>query len=130
MRVNDDYSECNVEQQIHDAESVFNFWRRVLKLRSQFRDIFVYGRFEMVEHDHDCVMCYKRISASAVATVIMNFSGHQQVWNIPPGVAGKWDSGRVILSNYENRGIREDYQVILRPFEAVVTCENQIQHHL
>jgi oligo-1,6-glucosidase len=33
MRVNDDYSFCNVASQIDDPDSVLSFWKQALKVR-------------------------------------------------------------------------------------------------
>ena len=123
MRVNDDYTKCNAEQQLADATSVFNFWHRVLQLRRQHKDIFIYGRFEMVVHDHPSIICYQRICDDGEATVILNFIDDEQEWSPPPSVVAACRNGREILANYpiaRDMGCR---RLQLRPFEARVILE-------
>ena len=130
MRVNDDYVQCNAEEQLFDADSVFTFWRRVLKLRKRFWDILVYGRFEMVKHNNETLFCYRRIYNMAVATIILNFSDQQQLWSPPPDVRLAWKNGKEVLANYSTRRVLTERNVSVKPFEAVVLIEGQSAHHL
>ncbi|KAH6672204.1 glycoside hydrolase superfamily [Halenospora varia] len=49
MRVNDDYQKWNVASQIDDEDSVLSYWKEILALRRKEQDVFVYGRFEMLD---------------------------------------------------------------------------------
>ncbi|UPK97544.1 hypothetical protein LCI18_008479 [Fusarium solani-melongenae] len=81
MRVNDDFSDWNVAQQEKDEDSVLAFWRQVLKLRQQEKDVFVYGRFDILpEYEHsEHVFVYTMTSYDGrVALVLLSFSDKEQ----------------------------------------------------
>lgn len=130
MRVNDDIEECNAQHQLVDPGSVFHFWQRILHLRKQHKDIFVYGRFELVEHDNSSIICYQRISNHDVATMVLNFVDYGQEWSLPPVVRAAWRDGRAILTNYPAAERKVDQNLYLRPFEAVVMLESHTKHRL
>ncbi|SPQ18476.1 1478d661-a025-4ccd-8bc5-a3f9bd957fc4 [Thermothielavioides terrestris] len=129
MRVNEDYLHCNAEQQQRDPSSVFAYWQRLLWLRKQHADIFVYGSFELLAADDPAVVCYRRVHASAgAATVVLNFTDGEYAWEAPPGVVKAWEGARRILANYAEPGeIRKHSAAVvcLRPFEAVVLLEER-----
>ena len=51
MRVNDNYKEINVEDQDGDDHSLLNFYRKLLKLRGEYKDLFVYGEMKFLDFD-------------------------------------------------------------------------------
>ena len=130
MRVNDDYAQCNAEQQLSDPSSVFAFWQRILQLRRQYIDIFIYGAFEIVEHDSPSVICYRRICDSAVATIVLSFADDEQEWSVPPKVAVTLAKGKEVLSNYANASKIEGQKLSLKPFEIIVVIESKTKSHL
>ncbi|KAH7303897.1 family 13 glycoside hydrolase [Stachybotrys elegans] len=84
MRVNDDYKQWNVAAQEGDDGSVLAFWREMLALRQREKDVFVYGRFAMLEEykDSEDVFVYTMTSYDGkTALVLLNFSDaeHQVV---------------------------------------------------
>jgi len=131
MRVNDDYVNCNAEQQQTDPASVFAYWCQVLRLRKQYVDVLVYGSFELLAAEDPSVLCYRRDHASGTATVVLNFTGDEYEWSVPPTVASSWAVGSQILGNYpESAKLGSDGIVRLKPFEAVVLMEQHEAIHL
>ena len=124
MRVNDDYMECNAKQQISESDSVFSFWRRVLQLRHLYVDVFVYGRFEMVDIGHPSVFCYIRIGASATATIITNFKDNSERWVVPKELWPMLGKAKTILTNSGTLCEIQDHIMFLKPFEAFVLLED------
>ncbi|KAF4428943.1 glycoside hydrolase family 13 [Fusarium acutatum] len=130
MRVNDDYTQCNAEQQLADATSVFFHWRRVLELRRQYWGVFIYGQFEMVDREHPAVFCYNRIGRTASATIVANFTEEEQEWSPPQATVDSLRNGTIVLANYETRGELRGRCLTLRPFESFVVLEQESGHHL
>lgn len=52
MRVHDDFGRINVKSQLGDPGSVLEFWKRLLKIRKKYPDLFVHGAFRPL-HDDD-----------------------------------------------------------------------------
>ncbi|KAK6361001.1 hypothetical protein TWF730_007116 [Orbilia blumenaviensis] len=88
MRVNDNYPSLNAQSQEGDPNSALEFWRRILKLRKQYPDLFVSGNFELINLESNGVgnnvgLYWKRSSQEGSherrsgALIVMNFSPTQ-----------------------------------------------------
>ncbi|KAH7309711.1 glycoside hydrolase superfamily [Stachybotrys elegans] len=81
MRVHDDYKSINVDAQRRDPQSVLNFYKRVLLLRKQYRDIFIHGKFTLLDPEDEAVFTYVKeergdrdTSSQRRAVVVLNMS--------------------------------------------------------
>lgn len=74
MRVHDDYAHVNAVQQGADQDSVLSFWKRVLRLRRQHKDVFVYGAFEMLDPEGMDSIVFRKTAREGTAVVVLNFS--------------------------------------------------------
>ncbi|KAH8681656.1 trehalose-6-phosphate hydrolase, partial [Xylariales sp. PMI_506] len=84
IRVIDDYKEVNAAAQLADDDSVWHFWRAALADRKARKDVFVYGDFEELHHEHPQVYSYLRTSpAGEKWLVVLNFSNRQVEWVVP-----------------------------------------------
>jgi alpha-glucosidase len=92
MRVNDDYRECNAKQQQADKNSVLAFWRKMLTLRNQYRDVFVYGNFEVIDESDEKVFCFTKEWKREKALVVLNFTGEPQGFGVEDVVGIKGHS--------------------------------------
>ena len=126
MRVNDDFKEVNVAAQINGpraSESVHAFWKRSLELRKKEKEVYVYGDFELLDHEEDPhkleVLAYRRWSKDRNVVVILNFSGKSLQWKLVDGMkVNKWSVG-----NYDEKdlhGKATSGLVELKPWEALV----------
>jgi glycosidase len=97
MRVNDNYTHWNAAAQANPG-SVLSYWRRVLALRKEERDVFIYGDFNLVVPEHEDVFAYSRSFGSRMAVVVCNMREVAVRFEIPEEVRGvdKW-----WLGNYE-----------------------------
>ena len=112
--VNEDYLEWNAAEEEKDPESVLNYWRSILKIRKEWKDILIYGRFEMVTSIEDeKVLAFKRTTSDKSAIVICNFSSDAVLWTIPE----EFENSKVILSNYDRSKVSGP-SVELKPYEA------------
>ncbi|KAK7426215.1 hypothetical protein QQZ08_007244 [Neonectria magnoliae] len=87
MRVHDDYRDINAAKQTNDPGSILNFYKYALKMRKEYRDLFVFGSFELLDPDNESVFAYIKESsvprgldgASRKALVILNMSQEEKV---------------------------------------------------
>jgi len=126
MDVHDDFKEWNAEQQTSDTESPYNYWGTMLKLRKEYKDIFVYADFKLVSPEDDNVFAYTRsFDEKHVGLVVTNFRDHVSEWTVPSDAA-EYLELPVILANYSGgpqlQGDRT--KVSLRPFEAFVCASS------
>ncbi|CAG8898973.1 unnamed protein product [Penicillium egyptiacum] len=96
MSIHTDYPTWNVVNAVADQNSSFHHWRRVLKIRKQYLDIFIYGSFEMLNLDMDeDVIAYIRavdpatgsdngqVTVPSQALVVASFSVDEIWWTVP-----------------------------------------------
>ena len=89
MRTNDTYKEINVAAQLHDPSSVLSFWKQMLKMRKQFKDLFIHGEFEEFEMENENTFVFGKKFGQDRAIVVLNFTAREQVF-MRPEVGGKW----------------------------------------
>lgn len=75
LKVNSNYPEINVEKQEKDADSVLNYYRRLVAVRKspEYKNVFTYGEFEPEYADTDTVMAYYRFDGEKRMLVVANF---------------------------------------------------------
>ncbi|OBT79788.1 hypothetical protein VF21_01395 [Pseudogymnoascus sp. 05NY08] len=129
MRVNPDYVKWNAEDQVGKPTSVFTYWQNLLKTRKLYKNILVYGSFEMVDRAHKFVFCYRRAYGTAVATVLLNFSKQDVEWTVPPDVL-RTTNVAPLIHNYEDVRQAIDGKIHMRPFEAQVWIEDGYKANL
>lgn len=111
MRVHDEYPELNVELQIGDAESVLNFYKRVLKLRKQYNSL-TRGTFRLYEPDDENTMIYTKVLAGQCLLVVLNWTEERQSYTIPSDL--NIDQPQVLIGNGSGS------LGVLEPFEGVI----------
>ena len=115
MRVNDNYEEINAAAQIGDPGSARGCWQQVLEKRKMYKDIFVYGDFELIDEPNDTVFAYKRKATSGqTALVACNFSSAMVSWKLA------WEAKEVLIST--NGKTLQDLsggEIQLEPWEAI-----------
>ncbi|CUM55866.1 uncharacterized protein AC631_05371 [Debaryomyces fabryi] len=111
--INEDYVEWNAAEEDKDPDSVLNYWRRVLKIRKEWKDAFIYGKFEMVTNvEEERVLAFKRTNNDISALIVCNFSNDASPWTIPE----EFENGKILLSNYNRSKITGVN--VLKPYEA------------
>lgn len=90
MRVNDNYPKINVTNESAKSDSLLNFWKRMIGLRKEYKDIFVYGTFTLVDTDDDIFAFIKEGEDGKRATTVANMSSKAVPWK---------PSSRLLLSN-------------------------------
>jgi oligo-1,6-glucosidase len=125
MRVNDDYPSWNASLQVPDESSVRAHWKRILLLRKQYKDVLIYGDFEMLTKEDPAVIAYRRVYGKQQALVMLNFTNKEVRWEAPQEreeiialLKVEWAK----LKNYNELRI-EGGAVVLRAFEAVMFIE-------
>ncbi|KAJ5109906.1 Glycoside hydrolase superfamily [Penicillium argentinense] len=109
MRAHDLYPEINVKNQEGDSQSVLSFWKNVLRLRKEYRELFIHGAFEVLDFENLQTFCFTKSRDYKQALVILNFTSEIQ----PFTQADKVSDMRLLVGNYEKSAGE-----MLRPFEG------------
>ncbi|KAF2740383.1 glycoside hydrolase [Polyplosphaeria fusca] len=78
MRALDDAAICNAKQQQSDKSSVLSFWKRMLQLRKQYSDLFVFGEFDLLDKSNLEVFTFTKTWQNKKALVVLNFTAEEQ----------------------------------------------------
>ena len=113
IKVNKNYKEVNAEKQVNDPDSVFSYYKQLIRLRHE-NEIIVYGDYELLEPDSDEVYIYTRHLGNEHLMIMCNFTDHdvdasEDTFERIPADAEK------LIGNY-----KDDAKKTLRPYEAKV----------
>ncbi|MGD9886740.1 MAG: alpha-glucosidase C-terminal domain-containing protein, partial [Bacilli bacterium] len=108
-----DYRKINVKSQINNPRSIFAYYQNIIKIRLNplYKDIFVYGTYDLILNDHPQVYAYLRRWEKDTILVLANMKSQKVLL---PKLDYQIKS--IILSNYQ----REFFSQELLPFEAIV----------
>ncbi|UVJ38633.1 alpha-glucosidase [Arthrobacter sp. CJ23] len=112
LAVNPNHGRVNAERQYSDADSVFNYFQKLIRVRHSL-PVVAYGDFTPLLEDHSHVYAYTRAYQNDQLLVLSNLSGqNQQVV-----VGTEWKDATLILGNYQeaSNATKE-----LRPWETRV----------
>jgi oligo-1,6-glucosidase len=117
ISVNPNYKEVNVEQAVADPDSIFHYYKQLIKLRKE-NNVIVYGTYDLLLDDHEQIYAYTRTLKKEKLLVILNFSDHRPVFRLPEDMICR--DVEVLISNYEQPEEPDVSSIKLRPYEAVV----------
>lgn len=110
IRVNPNYTIINAKAQLEDENSIFNYYKKLIKLRKEY-DVFVSGKFELLFEDDPRIFAYTRTTNNEVLLVICNFYESEVEFKLPK----KYNKDKqLLISNYSS----DNKNNILLPYEA------------
>ncbi|KDN47549.1 glycoside hydrolase family 13 protein [Tilletiaria anomala UBC 951] len=93
MRINDNYKDgINVEDQVHDPDSVLAFWKQAIAMRQARPALFVHGTYEPLDHENQHTFSFLKRAEDGkgtVAYIVLNFSEKQQTFTLPTELQGR-----------------------------------------
>lgn len=95
LKVNANYKEINVKRQENDADSVLNYYRRLVAVRKspEYKEVFTYGKFVPMYQDTETIMAYYRENENQRVLVAANFGKEAAELKL------EYPVKRVVLSN-------------------------------
>jgi len=110
-RVNDNYTEINAKAQQGDQDSLLNFWRSMIKLRKEHKDMFVYGHFDTLDYENSSIFSFVKTDGKEKCLCVANFTKESQSFDIKALTDGK--QGKILAGN-----VAQQEENKLQPFEA------------
>ena len=111
LGVNPNYTEINARSQLHDENSVFHYYKKLIQLRKE-NSIFVEGDFTLLLPEDENIFAYVREYEGRKLLVFANFT-NQEVFCESLEL---WKSGKTLIRNYKD----ETSGTMLRPYEAFI----------
>lgn len=125
LAVNPNYTQINVEEQAHRADSVLSYYKKLLGLRKHpdYREIFTYGMFAPAYETEEWILAYDRTLEAADACIRVAANFGTQAVTLP--LEHRFASCEVLLSNVGKerevqQEIAESGMFTLESCEAVV----------
>jgi oligo-1,6-glucosidase len=115
MRANPSYESINAESHVEDPASTFNYWSSMLAARKKYKDVLVYGNFQLLDRADEKILTFERQAETGEKIlVVCNFSPDKLQWK---GEVG--EVKEVVLSNY-GRTVSDfrDGRVTMDAYEA------------
>ena len=125
LGVNPNYTEINARSQLHDENSVFHYYKKLIQLRKE-NSIFVEGDFTLLLPEDENIFAYVREYEGRKLLVAANFTDKEvecpllKEWGVPAdedGAAKSRDNGvKLLIHNYNDLPSQQK----LRPYEAMM----------
>lgn len=115
LPVNPNYREINAASQLHDPDSIFCFYQKLIRLRKENR-MLIDGDFTMLSPDEGKVIAYSRRLGKEIWIAVHNFS-EQGTHFSHAALTGK---KTLLLSNYPAPALLDEGEHSLRPYETLL----------
>ena len=112
--MNPNYKEINVYAQQTDANSILNFYKKMVALKKE-HEVFSYGTYDLLLEDHPQIYAYTRTLHDEKVVVISNISKSEAVYD---ETAFKLECNRLLLNNYEVEEHEAVNTITLKPYET------------
>ncbi|WP_418966067.1 glycoside hydrolase family 13 protein [Cetobacterium sp.] len=115
IKVNENYKEINVQNQINDKNSIYNHYKNLISLKKNSKTL-THGKFKLVLEDDRHVFAYLRELDNERYLILSNLSENEKVLNLSEFNIKNED---IIISNYKviDKSLEN---FIIRPYESVV----------
>ncbi|HRQ39190.1 MAG TPA: alpha-glucosidase [Chloroflexota bacterium] len=117
IKMNPNYPEINVRQALADPNSIFYYYRQLIRLRKQY-PVIVYGTYDLILDAHEQIYAFTRTLDEERLLVMLNFSADTAVFTLPPHIS--FTDKDLLISNYEVSTADDIRLLTLHPFEARV----------
>lgn len=115
--VNPNYKAINAEEQTGRADSVFHYYKELIRLRHE-NEIIVYGKYELISPESEEIYAYRRLLDQEKLLVVCNFTQKEVEYILPETESKDMEQARVLIGNCGRE--RLEAKMVLKPYEAVV----------
>ncbi|WP_435923674.1 glycoside hydrolase family 13 protein [Paenibacillus sp. DYY-L-2] len=120
--INPNYKEINVEKAMKDPDSIYHYFKKLIRLRKE-HEALVYGTYELILPDHDCIYGYTRTLGNEKLLVLVNMFAEEAEFELSGelAVAVAQPSAELLLTNDPDAQGKEALSGnLLKPYEARV----------
>ncbi len=117
IKVNPNYPAINVQQALADPNSVYHYYRKLIRLRKE-NPVMVYGIYDLILDDHPEIYAFTRTLGDDRLLVMLNFTGATPRFDLPGHVS--FSGHALLIGNYEVDPAEDIQHITLRPYEARV----------
>ena len=115
LKVNTNYKYINVATEINDKNSPLNYFKKMIQLRKNNKELFVYGKYELIDKANPNVFAYTRTSAKEKILVLLNFNKEISLVALPKG----YSLGDELINNLQPLKLQGS-DISLQPYQACI----------
>lgn len=116
IKVNPNYVQINVEQQLTQTDSILNYYRQLIQLRKQ-KQTLLFGQYQLILPDHPQIYAYIRQLKHEKIVVITNLTQKSAVYEYADFDV-KYN--QLCLANISVDPHRDSHKIKLKPYESRV----------
>ena len=109
----DNYNIINASNSVNDPNSVYNYYKSLIKIRKDY-EVISNGNIVPIMKDDERVLAYIRENNDKQVLVICNFFGEEVNIKLDKKFVSK--DSKILISNYKEVNLKEDMN--LRPYES------------
>ena len=117
IKVNPNYPKINAAQAIAEPESIFHYYRQLIRLRKA-NAVVIDGRYDVILDDDEAIYAFTRGLEEDRLLVILNFTGTSPVFALPDDLPAA--NPELLIANYPVEPAQDIRQLTLKPYEARV----------
>ncbi len=117
IKVNPNYREINVVNDLTDSNSIFYYYQKLIQLRKENLFI-IYGNYQLILEDNEHIYSYMRSLDQEHLLVILNFFAESAIFNLPTNI--NYQEKKLLINNYPTEEKEDLRRIYLRPYEARV----------
>ena len=114
IKINDNKKEINVAAEEKDANSPLQYFRKIVRLRKDNKDILVYGKYTLLDKDNPEVYAYTREANGEKVLVLLSFSKNGGTFNLD-----NMQLGEEWINNLQPLKVNGNI-VTMQPYQACV----------
>jgi len=115
IKVNPNYKEINAATQLKDENSIFNYYKELIKIRKE-NPVVVYGRYDLILEENKEIFAYTRTLENEKLLVICNFKAKDTVFECQEQI--KFKNRELLISNYDINMDESIDNIELKPYEC------------
>jgi len=114
LKVNDNKNEINADAEEKNPNSVLNYFKKMVKLRKDQKDVLVYGRYTLLDKDNPDVYAFTREDGNKKVLVLLSFRKTGGTFNLD-----KMQLGDEWINNLQPLKVNNNV-VTLQPYQACI----------
>ena len=115
LKINADYKTINAAAEEKDINSPLNYFKKLIQLRKNNKELFVYGKYSLVDKPNPNVFAYTRTATNEKVLVLLNFSKTSSSIAIPKG----YSLGDEMINNLQPLKLNGE-NILLQPYQACI----------
>lgn len=118
IKVNPNYVEINAALATADPQSIYHYYKRLIRLRKE-NPVIVYGRYDLILEDDRSIYAFTRTWEGERLLVVLNFTAGEPEFILPESLK-PLRQPELLIANYPVDPAEDFRRWILRPYEARV----------